>query len=40
MAKWKLNPDDWFVERETLTELILFHRHFEKTRKIIPKVVS
>ena len=37
MTKWKLNWRDWLVERETLTELILIHRHFDKTKKVIPK---
>lgn len=38
MQKWKLNCEDWLVERETLHELVLRHRHFDKT-KIIPKGV-
>ena len=36
MEKWKVNTQDWLVERETLSELVLVHRHFDKT-KIIPK---
>ena len=38
MEKWKVNAQDWFVERDTLTELVLRHRHFD-TKKIIPKGV-
>ena len=38
MEKWKVNTQDWLVERETNTELVLRHRHFDKT-KIIPKGV-
>lgn len=38
MEKWKVNTYDWLVERETLSELVLIHRHFDKT-KIIPKGV-
>ena len=38
MEKWKVNAQDWLVERETPTELVLRHRHFDKT-KIIPKGV-
>ena len=38
MEKWKVNTYDWLVERETPTELVLVHRHFDKT-KIIPKGV-
>lgn len=39
MTKWKLDWRDWLVERETPTQLILIHRHFDKTKKIIPKGV-
>jgi hypothetical protein len=39
MTKWKLDWRDWFVERETLTKLVLIHRHFDKTKRIIPKGV-
>ena len=35
MEKWKVNTMDWLVERETNNELVLRHRHFDKT-KIIP----
>ena len=38
MEKWKVNAQDWLVERETATELVLIHRHFD-TKKIIPKGV-
>ena len=38
MQKWKVNTQDWLVERETLSELVLRHRHFDKI-KIIPKGV-
>ena len=37
MTKWKLDWRDWLVERETLTELRLIHRHFDSKTKIIPK---
>lgn len=37
MDKWKVNVQDWLVERETLHELILIHRHFDNKTKIIPK---
>ena len=39
MEKWKVNCQDWFVERETLHELVLIHRHFDNKTKIIPKGV-
>ena len=37
MYKWKVNTYDWLVERETSTQLVLVHRHFDNTKKIIPK---
>ena len=39
MEKWKVNSQDWLVERETNTESVLLHRHFDKKTKIIPKGV-
>ena len=37
MQKWKLNSQDWLVERETLDKMVLVHRHFDNKIKIIPK---
>ena len=34
MEKWKVNTMDWLVERETNNELVLRHRHFDKTKTI------
>lgn len=34
----KVNCQDWLVERETIHELVLIHRHFDKI-KVIPKGV-
>ena len=39
MTKWKVDTYDWLVERETSTELVLIHRHFDGKKKIIPKGV-
>lgn len=39
MQRWKVNAQDWLVERETNTELVLIHRHFENRTKIVPKGV-
>ena len=39
LQKWKLNTYDWLVERETSTELVLIHRHSDKTKRIVPKGV-
>lgn len=31
----RLNPDNWMVERDTTTEMVLVHKHFDnKTRTI------
>ena len=38
MEKWKVNTQDWLVEREPTNELVLIIRHFD-TKKIIPKGV-
>ena len=40
MDKWKVNTQDGLVERETLTELVLRHRHFDNKTKVIPKGVK
>lgn len=37
MQKRKLRPEDWMVERDTPEELVLVHRHFSGTKRIIPK---
>lgn len=39
LTKWKMNRQDWLVERETLHELVLIHRHFDNKIKRIPKGV-
>lgn len=38
MEKWRVNSQDWLVERETTNELVLINRHFDN-KKIIPKGV-
>ena len=31
----RLNPDNWMIERDTTTEMVLVHKHFDnKTRTI------
>lgn len=37
LQKWKLNPADWMIERDTTEELVIVHRHFDRVKKIIPK---
>jgi hypothetical protein len=40
LKKKRMNPDDWFIERDTPEMMVLVHRHFNNTRKIIHKVVD
>lgn len=37
LRKRKLNPADWMIERDTPEKMILVHRHFNNTRRIIHK---
>ena len=37
ILKRKLNPADWMVERDTPTEMVLIHRHFDSVKKVIHK---
>jgi hypothetical protein len=37
MQKWKLNPADWFVERDTPEQMKLVHRLSDRTTRTIPK---
>ena len=39
MVKWKLDPTMWLVSKDTTTEMVLVHRHFDNVTKIIPKGV-
>ena len=39
MEKWKLDSSMWLVVKDTPREMHLVHRHFDKTKKIIPKGV-
>jgi hypothetical protein len=39
LQKWKLDPAMWLVVKDTSTQMLLVHRHFDKTTKIIPKGV-
>lgn len=33
----RMNPEDWLVERDTPEQMVIVHRHFETTKKIITK---
>ena len=37
MVKWKLDPTMWLVSKDTATEMVLVHRHFDNRTKTIPK---
>jgi hypothetical protein len=37
MQKRKLKPEDWMVERETPEHIVLVHRYFNSTTRILPK---
>ena len=37
MVKWKLDPTMWLVVKDTPERMELVHRHFDKTKKILPK---
>ena len=39
MQKWKLDSSMWLVVKDTPDRMELVHRHFERTKKIIPKGV-
>jgi hypothetical protein len=39
MQKWKLDSSMWLVVKDTPRSMELVHRHFERTKKIIPKTV-
>jgi hypothetical protein len=37
MEKWKLDPAVWLVVKDTPTELVLVHRHSDKTTRTLFK---
>ena len=39
MQKWKLDSSMWLVVKNTPERMELVHRHFDRTKKIIPKGV-
>ena len=39
MQKWKLDSSMWLVVKDTPDRMELVHRHFDKTKKILPKGV-
>lgn len=39
MVKWRLDPTLWLVVKDTPERMEIVHRHFDKTKKVIPKGV-
>lgn len=37
MVKWGLDPTVWLVSKDTSTQMLLIHRHSDKTTRVIPK---
>ena len=37
IQKLKMNPADWMIERDTPSETVLVHRHFDSVKKVIHK---
>lgn len=37
MQQYRLNSADWLVVKDTPTEMLLVHRHSDKTTRTIPK---
>lgn len=33
----RLNPENWMIERDTTTEMVLVHKHFDNKTRIIKK---
>lgn len=39
IEQWKMDAHDWLVIKDTSTEMVIQHRHSEKTTRTIPKGV-
>jgi hypothetical protein len=37
IQKWKLDPANWLVVKDTPDQMVLVHRHFDTKTKVIPK---
>ena len=37
MQKWKMDPANWLVVKDTPTEMVVVHRYSDSTTKMIPK---
>ena len=40
IQQWGLDPMNWFVVKDTPTEMMLVHRYTDQTTKTIPKGVN
>ena len=39
IERWKLDARDWLVVKDTSTELVIVHRHSDKTVRVIHKEI-
>ena len=39
MEEWKLDAHNWLVVKDTSTEMVIVHKHSDKTIRTIPKGV-
>ena len=37
MEQWGFDAHDWFVTKDTPSEMHIVHRHSDKTTRVIPK---
>jgi hypothetical protein len=37
IQQWNLDPAVWLVVKDTSTEMVLIHRHSDKTKRVIQK---
>lgn len=38
IERWRLDPQNWLVVKDTPTEMVLVHRHFDTNVRTISKV--
>ena len=37
IERWGFDAHNWFVVKDTTTEMLIVHRHSDKTQRVIPK---
>lgn len=40
IERWGMDAHDWMVVKDTSTEMLIVHRHSDRTRRTIPKGVQ